>query len=277
MAQHIAAFVVVLALALAPSPAGAQPSADDDRIWTDFVTWLANAPRTTEVASVLDLYAKDLASRGVAAASVGPTMNRILMMMRERTDAWQLIFDRLYTTPGATFRTEPTALLVDAVKARSPGRALDVGMGQGRNAVFLALRGWKVTGIDLSEEGLASARAQAARGGVGLEAVRADASAFDYGTAQWDLIVITYGPGFVGDAPFAERLMRGLAPGGLLVVESFASDRTARGRKPVDLDPAELLRIYGALRIVRFEDTDGTSEWDPQVTRLVRLVAQKKP
>ena len=278
MVPHIASFVVACTLTFALSASVlAQPPSDDDRIWTDFVGWLKTAPPTTQVASVLDLYVKHLASRGVAPDEIGPTMNRVLVMMRDRPDAWQLIFDRLYTTPGATFKTQPTALLMGAVEALPPGRALDVGMGQGRNAVFLALRGWHVTGIDLSPEGLASARAQATRGGVSLTAVQADASTFDYGTARWDLIVITYGPGFVGDAPFAERLSTALAPGGLLVIESFASDRGARGRKPVDLDPAELLRVYGSFRIVRFEDTDAVSEWDPQVTRLVRLVAQKKP
>jgi 2-polyprenyl-3-methyl-5-hydroxy-6-metoxy-1,4-benzoquinol methylase len=39
------------------------------------------------------------------------------------------------------------------VEARKPGRALDIGMGQGRNSVFLALKGWDVTGFDISDEG----------------------------------------------------------------------------------------------------------------------------
>jgi hypothetical protein len=63
----------------------------------------------------------------------------------------------------------------------------------------------------------------------------------------------------------------------LLVVESFASDRSARTRRPVDLDPAELLRLFQSYRIIRFEDVDEVSEWDPHVTRLVRLLAQKPP
>jgi hypothetical protein len=45
----------------------------------------------------------------------------------------------------------------------------------------------------------------------------------------------------------------------------------------VDIDPADLLRAFSAFRILRFEDADGVSDWDPQTTRLVRLVAQKKP
>ncbi len=278
MIHRVAVLTVTLLFAsLLSSSAQAPPAPDDDHLWTDFVTWLATAPRTTQVASYLDLYARHLVETGTAPPMVPPTMARVLALMRDRPEAWRLIFDRLYTTPGATFRTEPTALVVSAIEGRQPGRALDVGMGQGRNAVFLALKGWDVTGIDLSEEGLAAARGQATRGGVSLHALREDASTFDYGDARWDLIVITYGPALVGDAPFATRVKRSLKPGGLLVIETFASDRTAALRKPVDLDPAELLHVYGDdLRIVRFEDVDGTSEWDPQVTRLVRMVGQKR-
>lgn len=278
MIHRVAALTITLLFAsVISSSAQAPPSPDDDRLWTDFVTWLDTAPRTTQVASYLDLYAGHLVETGTARPMVPATMARVLALMRDRPEAWRLLFDRLYTTPGATFRTEPTALVVSTIEGRQPGRALDVGMGQGRNAVFLALKGWDVTGIDLSEEGLAAARAQATRGGVALHALRADASTFDYGDAQWDLIVITYGPAFVGDAPFATRVKKALKPGGLLLIETFASDRTAALRKPVDLDPAELLRLYGDdLRIVRFEDFDGTSEWDPQVTRLVRMVGQKR-
>ena len=51
--------------------------------------------------------------------------------------------------------------LAEAVKGRTPGKALDIGMGQGRNAVFLAQHGWDVTGVDTSAEGVRQANAQA--------------------------------------------------------------------------------------------------------------------
>ena len=54
-----------------------------------------------------------------------------------------------------------------------------------------------------------------------------------------------------------------------------ASDSTAPSRRAVDLDPAELIRLFQDYRLIRFEDVDGTSEWEPQVTRLVRLIARK--
>lgn len=73
------------------------------------------------------------------------------------------------------------------------------------------------------------------------------------------------------------RLPRCLKPGGLLGVESFASDRDAKQRKPVDIDPAELLRtvLSSSFRVLRFEDVEGVSDWTLAKTRLARLIAQK--
>jgi len=64
------------------------------------------------------------------------------------------------------------------------GRALDVGMGDGRNAIFLAQRGWDVTGIDLSEVGVAKAKNRAVELGVNLNALVQDIDDFDFGAQQ---------------------------------------------------------------------------------------------
>ncbi|MBA3884557.1 MAG: methyltransferase domain-containing protein [Acidobacteria bacterium] len=216
--RRVSACMVFLLLIMTSAAARPQP-APDDKVWADFVGWLHTMPPITQVVSVLKLYGKELAGKGVTREDAKLTMDRVLRMMRDRPDAWRPIFNRIYTTSGTTFNPEPTPLLVRAVEGHTPGRALDVGMGQGRNAVFLAMKGWNVTGIDLAEEGLAAARAQATRAGTSVNALLADAATFDYGREAWDLIVITYGPGFTGDPPFAERLKTALRPGGLLVVE----------------------------------------------------------
>ncbi len=53
----------------------------------------------------------------------------------------------------------------NTVEGRNPGRALDIGMGQGRNAVYLATQGWDVTGFDPSSEGVRIARSNAEKAG----------------------------------------------------------------------------------------------------------------
>ena len=120
----------------------------------------------------------------------------------------------------ATFNHAPNAFLVEFTKTVTPGRALDVGMGQGRNTVYLAQRGWQATGIDLSDVGVNLARQEAAKLGLKLSAIVADAQAYDFGEGQWDLVVFCYVPlnGLV------ERVARGLKPGGIVLVEDFHRD-----------------------------------------------------
>ena len=58
-------------------------------------------------------------------------------------------------------------------------------MGQGRNAVFLAKRGWSVTGIDPSDEAVRLAEQSAQAAGLRITALTAADSAFDFGSARW--------------------------------------------------------------------------------------------
>src|SRR5450755_4449679 len=73
-------------------------------------------------------------------------------------DFWNGKFD----DPKTQFKREPSPLLVSALRGRKPGSAIDLGMGEGRNAIYLAQQGWKVTGVDLADAGLAQARKRAA-------------------------------------------------------------------------------------------------------------------
>ena len=78
--------------------------------------------------------------------------------------------------------------MMESVQELEPGRALDVGAGQGRNAVWLAQQGWEVTGIDISSAGLAAARDNAERAEVHIQTVQTSYTDYDFGTEQWDLI-----------------------------------------------------------------------------------------
>jgi SAM-dependent methyltransferase len=249
----------------------------DEKIWRDFLDWVKTVPPQQHPGVLVEQYRRKLQADGIGAAAIQHHVDVVLAHMRSGTEGWQQIFNRIYTSPSGGFSTKPNALLVSAVDGRKPGRALDVGMGQGRNSIFLASNGWDVTGFDVSDEGLAVARKNAAAANVKINAVLADRNKFDYGESQWDLVVITYEPSPVTETAYVARLSRALRPGGLLVIESFASDRDAKGRKPVDIDPADLLRAMLGLRILRFEDVEAAPDWGGAVkTRLARLVAQKK-
>jgi 2-polyprenyl-3-methyl-5-hydroxy-6-metoxy-1,4-benzoquinol methylase len=91
--------------------------------------------------------------------------------------------------------------------------------------VFLALKGWDVTGFDMSDEGIATAQRNAKRAGVKFDAMRETDEAFDYGADKWDLIVFMYEPFPITSATYVDRLRKSLKPGGIVVVESFGEDK----------------------------------------------------
>lgn len=64
-------------------------------------------------------------------------------------------WNRILTAPTPLFNTKPNEFLVQMATNRQPGTALDVGMGQGRNAIWLAQQGWDVTGLDPAEQAVA--------------------------------------------------------------------------------------------------------------------------
>ncbi len=90
------------------------------------------------------------------------------------------------------FKKEPNQLLIDTVKGKKPGTALDIAMGQGRNALYLASQGWKVTGVDFSDEGIKLAKAEAAKRKLKLDTIQADIDHWDPGKDKWDLVTMIY-------------------------------------------------------------------------------------
>ena len=88
----------------------------------------------------------------------------------------------------------PDSVLVEAVTGLTPGRALDLACGTGRNALWLAQQGWSVTAVDGSAAAIETLRANAARLSVAVDTRIADLENGEYGIepARWDLIAICY-------------------------------------------------------------------------------------
>jgi SAM-dependent methyltransferase len=259
------------------SEPAAQIVGDRDTAWLQFLDFLRGAPPFAGVQEMFRHYQRVLVESDLPPAQAEQRVGMLLGLMRERSDAWPLLFDRIYASPALNVVPKPNPFLMEAVAGVTPGRAIEIAVGHGRNAVALAERAWEVTGIDVSEEGLARARAAAAAAGVPLTLVRADDAQFDFGRDAWDLVAVIYGPVSITDPAYVRRLETAVKSGGMVVVESFASTASAPRRRPVDIDPRQLLAAFDAFRIRRFEDVDGVSEWDPQPTRLVRMAAVKPP
>ncbi len=250
------------------------PALTDDKVWEQFLEWLPLAKPSTDPGNLFGQYRSRLMALSLREDEVDGYLAVVANNMRTRSDGWRVMFNNIYASGTSGFSTVPNALLMATVEERKPGRALDVGMGEGRNAVFLALQGWDVTGFEISDEGVAIAQQNARAAGVNIAVLLESNETFDFGRAQWDLIVATYAPFPLTTADYVQRLRGSLTPNGLVIVESFASDANAPGRRPVDIDPINLRRAFDIFRILYFEDTVAMPDWTREKTRLVRLVAE---
>ncbi|MCC2547199.1 methyltransferase domain-containing protein [Hymenobacter sp. BT175] len=174
------------------------------------------------------------------------------------------------------FNPEPNTLLVDAVSGRTPGAALDVNMGEGRNALYLARQGWQVTGVDVADQALAFARERAAQQGVQLTTIEQNTITYDWGS-KWDLVLLCY----ADEDAHAARAWEALRPGGLVVFENFHADVNqvwgSKLGKQVGFATNELKNLYTAagFQVLRYEEPVGVADFTRETHRLVRLIAQK--
>jgi 2-polyprenyl-3-methyl-5-hydroxy-6-metoxy-1,4-benzoquinol methylase len=144
----------------------------------------------------------------------------------------------------------PNAALVREVAGLTPGRALDLGCGEGADAIWLAGQGWTVTGVDVSDVALDRARTHAAAAGVGIEFELRDLAASPT-TDTFDLVSSFFL--HVPDRAQREQTLRvaadAVAPGGtLLVVGHAAAAAHAAGHHHLHMETAdeivELLRLF---------------------------------
>lgn len=274
--RRLALTAALIVLGVVIGNPSAQSQRSEDQVWTGFLAYLTQAPPLNGPVEALQGFEKSLVASGVPREEAVRQFGVVKRLISIRADWWPLMFDRIYASDRPNFSQNPSTVLVEAIEGVKPARALDVAMGQGRNALFLAQRGWAVTGFDVSNEGLNVARANATKAGVSVTAQRSSIEDFSYGEAQWDLIALIYVPNVAHEGAAMTRLARALKPGGLLVIESFASDRQSASRRPVDIDPNALKASLAGFDIVRFDDREAVSEWDPQPTRLCRVIAKKR-
>lgn len=255
-----------------------QSRIDKEEVWRQYVEW-STGRRARGILPYYD-YRDKLIADGLPRLQVEQQVAIIQDRLLHRPEAWQAWFNRLYETGDVVFERRPNAFLVEAVKGVRPGRALDVAMGQGRNAVFLAKLGWEVTGFDISDIGLAVARASAAKAGVRIHAVLSSASSFDFGEERWDLIALLYTFAPAAMPQFAARLAKALRPGGLLVFEHLLDTGTVAVPAGAELAgmprPGALLNAFANLDILRHEVVETLPDWGPfEPVPVVRLLARK--
>ncbi|HOQ46527.1 MAG TPA: methyltransferase domain-containing protein [Bryobacteraceae bacterium] len=250
--------------------------ADDEQIWKEYLAWYRQQP--IGISDLSTAYAEHLKSLGLDAGTVRERLNVVERLSKtRRAELHPFFFDRTYSSGAPRFNTAPNALLVETVRDLKPGRALDIHMGEGRNALFLASKGWDVTGFDFSEAGVAAAKRAAERAGVSVTALVCRHEDFDFGRAQWDLVVMSYTWVPLRGADYVGRIIESLKPGGILVFEHMMDDSGSPGAAPWLPRPNELLRVFGRLRIRRYEDVRARADWSWREERVARLVAERTP
>ncbi|MFJ9029183.1 class I SAM-dependent methyltransferase [Streptomyces sp. NPDC102274] len=147
-------------------------------------------------------------------------------------------WDEMYRSRDQIFSGNPNGVLVAETIDLPPGRALDVGCGEGADALWLARRGWQVTAVDISETALQ--RAAAATDIKGRVAwTRADLTTMPPPTGAFDLVSVHYFPLMRRPGHAALRgLLNAVAPGGTLLFATHALSDLAL-RQEEDSDPAD--------------------------------------
>jgi thioredoxin reductase/SAM-dependent methyltransferase len=165
-----------------------------------------------------------------------------------RPSANEADWDHRYTG-DRVWSGNPNGTLVNEINGLAPGRALDVGAGEGGDALWLAEQGWSVTASDISQRALDRVDAEAERRGLRVECRRTDANALDaFETAAFDLVTAQYASiPRTPDGRGVRNLLNAVAPGGTLLVVSHDLEPM---RAPIDtlahsrpFDPDAYVRV----------------------------------
>lgn len=166
------------------------------------------------------------------------------------------MWDERYNRDDYVYGTEPNDFLREQVARISGSRVLCLAEGEGRNAVFLAERGFQVTAVDASSVGLAKAQRLAEQRGVKIETIHADLADFDIEPGRWDAVVSIF---CHVPPPIRKSLHRkvvaGLRAGGVLLLEAYTPDQIelGTGGPQVAELTMQLVDLYDELAGLQFE------------------------
>lgn len=145
------------------------------------------------------------------------------MSDRKKISSW----DERYADTGYLFGTTPNDFLKSVADRLAPNsKVLCLADGEGRNGVYLAALGHKVTAVDQSRVGLEKAKKLAEEKQVSIETVNADLAEYNFGAESWDCIVsIFFHIPRAVRARIYPRIMAALKPGCILILESYTPEQ----------------------------------------------------
>lgn len=167
-------------------------------------------------------------------------------------------WDAKYSRPTFVFGKSPAQFLAENYQyIPYEGSVLDMGMGEGRNAVFLAQKGYKVTGVDISSVAVKKAYLLSQEFGVKIKGVVASLKDYKIAPNSYDAIICFY---YV-DKSLLDNIKSWLRPGGILIYEAHTireREKSNRKRDPLDddnfLKEQELLKLFAGMRVLKYEE-----------------------
>ncbi|MBM4338930.1 MAG: methyltransferase domain-containing protein [Deltaproteobacteria bacterium] len=191
--------------------------------------------------------------------------------MRSDKKRW----DARFKGKGFALGKDPNPFLKKHIRLLPKGKALDLAAGEGRNAIFLAQRGFDVGAVDISEKGLRKAKELANETGVKIHTFLADLDTYNIEKERYDLVANFY---FLKRS-LIPKIKRGIKKGGRIIFETYILEhRNISSEGPKDrkyfLKPNELLRLFKDFRILFYRE--GIVKEGGRRKAVASLIAQKE-
>lgn len=198
-----------------------------------------------------------------------PGSNSYQIVTGDDTEGDRRQWDKVFNTGNYIFGKEPAQFLKENLKHLPLGRALDIAMSEGRNAVFLARQGFEVDGVDISEVAIRKAKRLARENSVTVNAINADLTHYQIKPNSYDVIInIQY-----LQRSLIPQIKRGLKKGGVVVFENHSVDQqqNALGQRLIRdylLEKGELKKLFSDFTILLYRETnDGKDAFHSLIAR----------
>ncbi|WP_372366777.1 class I SAM-dependent methyltransferase [Candidatus Uabimicrobium sp. HlEnr_7] len=177
-------------------------------------------------------------------------------------------WDSKYKNNKFIYGKEPAFYLKESISHLPKGKALDIAAGEGRNAVFLAEKGWEVDAVDISAVGLEKAQQLAAERSSTINTVVADLTKYKIAENTYDVIVNFY----YLQRDLFPQIRKALKVDGVVIFETFTTDhlQISKMKREYCLEKGELKEAFIGFEIIEYKEIITSSK------AVARLIARKK-
>jgi 2-polyprenyl-3-methyl-5-hydroxy-6-metoxy-1,4-benzoquinol methylase len=184
----------------------------------------------------------------------------------------KMTWDERYQNTWEGEVREPASFLKENISKLPKGKALDLAMGVGQNAIFLAENGYEVVGIDSSQVAVEKAKAYTEEKGVSIKTIKADLSTYTLPEKEYDVILNFY---FL-ERGLIPKIKKALKRGGIVVFETYTMEHQ-KFDKPFNpnylLQENELLLSFIDFKVIFYQE--GVVESDGKKKAIASLLAEK--